>query len=70
MTTVNPASTARREASDALITEVHPLIPHAHGILSSSSSEQRRKPVGKGIPIKNAGNAITMIEMRSFINME
>jgi hypothetical protein len=67
ITTAKPSSTARREASEALITDAHPLIPHAQGTFLSSVWEQRVNPVGKGKPIKNAGRAIRINEVRSFI---
>jgi hypothetical protein len=58
ITQTNPSSTAMMVASTALITEKTPFIPHAQGTILFSADEINFNPVGKGIPIKNAGGAI------------
>ncbi len=51
----------------ALITDAHPLIPHAQGISSFALSARFSRPSGNGIPINMAGGAIraTVIKKRT-----
>jgi len=58
ITRLNPNSTATIVARAVLITDTHPLSPHAQGICSTFSFETCDSPAGKGIPIKNANGAI------------
>ena len=55
---VKPNSTARIVASAALITDMHPFIAQAHGILFSSFRDNHLKHKGNGMPINKAGIAI------------
>ena len=48
-------------ASTALTTEAHPLIPHAQGIRLGATSLNFANASGKGIPIKKASGAMSMI---------
>lgn len=65
-----PASTTSNAASEALITEMHPLMPQAQGILFSPVPDRARSPRGKGIPIKVAGMATRGRERRILGNPE
>ena len=62
----NPASTAMMVAKTVLITEKHPLTPHAHGMRVLLCPSRCFNPIGKGMPIKNATGDIRSIEKRIF----
>ena len=57
ITELNPSSTDTMVARAVLITDVQPLIPHAHGICASCILETINKPEGKGMPMRKAGGA-------------
>lgn len=46
---------AIKAAREALITDMHPLTPQAHGTFFSSMSDSNFKPIGKGKPIIKEG---------------
>ena len=58
ITQVNPNSTETSVARAVLTTEVHPLIPQAHGMCASWILDTINKPEGNGMPIKKAGGAM------------
>jgi hypothetical protein len=52
---------ARRVAPIVLITELQPLMPHAHGIISLAYRLRLERASGKGIPMQRARGDISRL---------